>query len=39
MRRLAEIQDGTLVIYNRAVLADLVGYLPLDQVSGRRAIL
>ena len=39
MRRLAEIQDGTLVIYNRAVLADLAGYVPLDQVSGRRAIL
>ena len=38
-RRLAEIQDGTLVLYDRGGLADLAGYVPLGQARGRRAIL
>ena len=38
-RRLAEIQNGTLVLYDRARLANLAGYAPLGQAGGRRAIL
>ena len=38
-RRLAEIQDGVLVLFDRARLADLVGYVPLRPAAGRRAIL
>jgi CRP/FNR family transcriptional regulator len=38
-RRLAEIQDGTLVLYDRAKLAGVAGYVPLGGVMGRRAIL
>jgi CRP/FNR family transcriptional regulator len=38
-RRLAEIQDGTLVLYDRAKLAELSGYLPVRAAAGRRAIL
>jgi CRP-like cAMP-binding protein len=38
-RRLAEIQNGTLVLFDRPRLADLAGYVPLRAVMGRRAIL
>jgi CRP/FNR family transcriptional regulator len=38
-RRLAEIQDGVLVIFDRAGLSELSGYLPLRVAAGRRAIL
>jgi CRP-like cAMP-binding protein len=38
-RRLAEIQDGTLVLYDRAKLAELSGYIPVRIAAGRRAIL
>jgi CRP-like cAMP-binding protein len=38
-RRLAEIQDGVLVLFDRARLADLAGYVPLRVAIGRRAIL
>ena len=38
-RRLAEIQDGTLVLFDRARLADLSGYVPLRVAAGRRAII
>ena len=38
-RRLAEIQNGTLVLYDRGKLAELAGYIPLGSASGRRAIL
>jgi CRP/FNR family transcriptional regulator len=38
-RELAEIQDGVLVLFNRARLADLAGYVPLRVATGRRAIL
>jgi CRP/FNR family transcriptional regulator, anaerobic regulatory protein len=38
-RGLAEIQDGTLVLYDREKLADLAGYVPLGTARGRRAIL
>jgi CRP/FNR family transcriptional regulator, anaerobic regulatory protein len=38
-RRLAEIQDGVLVIYDRAKLVELSGYVPLRVATGRRAIL
>jgi CRP/FNR family transcriptional regulator, anaerobic regulatory protein len=38
-RGLAEIQDGTLVLFDRPRLADLAGYVPLRAVMGRRAIL
>jgi CRP-like cAMP-binding protein len=38
-RGLAEIQDGVLVLFDRARLADLSGYLPLRVAAGRRAIL
>jgi CRP/FNR family transcriptional regulator, anaerobic regulatory protein len=38
-RRLAEIQDGTLVLYDRRRLTDLAGYVPLGEARGRRAIL
>ena len=38
-RRLAEIQDGTLVLYDRARLADLAGYVPPGQPRSGRAIL
>ena len=38
-RRLAEIQDGVLVMYDRASLAELSGYVPLRIAAGRRAIL
>ncbi len=38
-RRLAEIQDGVLVLFDRASLADLTGYIPLRVSSGRRALL
>ncbi len=37
--RLAEIQDGVLVLFDRAGLANLVGYVPLRPSAGRRAIL
>ncbi len=38
-RRLAEIQDGVLVLFDRARLADLAGYVPLRVAIGSRAIL
>jgi CRP/FNR family transcriptional regulator len=38
-RRFAEIQDGTLVLFDRARLADLAAYVPLRVATGRRAIL
>jgi CRP/FNR family transcriptional regulator len=38
-RRLAEIQDGVLVLFDRARLAELAGYVPLRVATGRRAIL
>lgn len=38
-RRLAEIQDGTLVLYDRERLAELAGYVPLGSASARRALL
>jgi CRP/FNR family transcriptional regulator, anaerobic regulatory protein len=38
-RRLAEIQNGTLVLYDRPKLADLAGYIPVRVAAGRRAIL
>jgi CRP/FNR family transcriptional regulator, anaerobic regulatory protein len=38
-RRLAEIQNGVLVLYDRARLADLVGYEALHAPPGQRAIL
>jgi hypothetical protein len=38
-RRLAEIQNGTLVIFDRPRLTDLAGYVPLATASGRRALL
>lgn len=37
--KLAEIQDGVLVLFDRARLADLAGYVPLRVATGRRAIL
>jgi CRP/FNR family transcriptional regulator len=38
-RRLAEIQDGTLVIFDRPKLTDLAEYIPLGAAAGRRALL
>lgn len=38
-RRLAEIQNGTLVIFDRPTLTDLAGYVPLGTAAGRRALL
>jgi CRP-like cAMP-binding protein len=38
-RRLAEIQNGTLVIFDRPRLTDLAGYVPLATAAGRRALL
>ena len=38
-RRLAEIQDGVLVLFDREKLADLAGYVPFPVAIGRRAIL
>jgi DNA-binding transcriptional regulator LsrR (DeoR family) len=38
-RHLAEIQDGTLVIFDRSTLTDLSEYVPLGAPTGRRAIL
>jgi CRP-like cAMP-binding protein len=38
-RRLAEIQNGVLVMFDRVSLASLVGYVPLRVAAGRRAIL
>ncbi|MBV8935579.1 MAG: winged helix-turn-helix domain-containing protein, partial [Alphaproteobacteria bacterium] len=38
-RRLAEIQNGTLVIFDRPNLTDLAGYIPLGTAVGRRALL
>jgi CRP/FNR family transcriptional regulator len=38
-RRLAEIQDGTLVIFDRSRLTELAGYVPLGDAAGRRALL
>jgi CRP-like cAMP-binding protein len=38
-RRLAEIQDGVLVLFDRPRLAGLVGYVPVRVAAGRRAIL
>jgi CRP/FNR family transcriptional regulator, anaerobic regulatory protein len=38
-RRLAEIQDGTLVLFDRPRLAELARYIPSRAVTGRRAIL
>jgi CRP-like cAMP-binding protein len=38
-RRLVEIQDGVLVLFNREKLADLAGYVPIRVAIGRRAIL
>ena len=38
-RRLAEIQDGVLVVFDRTGLAELSGYIPLRVAAGRRAIL
>jgi CRP/FNR family transcriptional regulator, anaerobic regulatory protein len=37
--RLAEIQHGVLVLFDRARLAELSGYVPLRVATGRRAIL
>jgi CRP/FNR family transcriptional regulator, anaerobic regulatory protein len=37
--RLVEIQDGVLVLFDRARLAEIVGYLPLRPSVGKRAIL
>jgi CRP/FNR family transcriptional regulator, anaerobic regulatory protein len=37
--RLAEIQRGVLVLFDRARLADVAGYAPLRVTAGRRAIL
>ena len=38
-RRLAEIQNGTLVIFDRPRLTELAGYVPLGTAAGRRALL
>ncbi len=38
-RRLADIQKGVLVMFDRASLASLVGYAPVRAAVGRRAIL
>ena len=38
-RRLAEIQNGTLVIFDRPKLTELAGYIPMAAASGRRALL
>jgi hypothetical protein len=38
-RRLAEIQDRTLGLFDRPKLADLAGYVPLQAATGRRGIL
>ena len=38
-RRLAELQNGTLVIFDRSKLTDLAGYVPLGTAAGRRALL
>ena len=38
-RRLAEIQDGTLILFDRSKLAELAGYVPIGAARGRRAIL
>jgi CRP/FNR family transcriptional regulator len=38
-RRLAEIQNGTLVLFDRPNLTNLAGYVPLRAAAGRRAIL
>ena len=37
--RLAEIQDGVLVLFDRPKLGDLAGYVPLRVSAGRRALL
>ena len=38
-RRLAEIQDGTLVVFDRPRLTELSEYIPPGAASGRRALL
>jgi CRP/FNR family transcriptional regulator, anaerobic regulatory protein len=38
-RRLAEIQDGTLVIFDRVGLTELAQYIPLGSAAGKRALL
>jgi CRP/FNR family transcriptional regulator, anaerobic regulatory protein len=38
-RRLAEIQEGILVLFNRTGLADLAGYIPLRVSAGTRSLL
>jgi CRP/FNR family transcriptional regulator, anaerobic regulatory protein len=38
-RRLVEIQNGTLVIFDRRKLIELAGYVPLGLAAGKRAIL
>jgi CRP-like cAMP-binding protein len=38
-QRLATIQDGVLVLLDRARLIDLAGYVPLRVAAGRRSIL
>jgi CRP/FNR family transcriptional regulator, anaerobic regulatory protein len=38
-RRLAEIQDGVLVMFDRPGLTALAGYLPFPAAGGRRAII
>ena len=38
-RRLAAIQDGILIIFDRAKLIELAGYVPLGLAAGRRALL
>jgi CRP/FNR family transcriptional regulator, anaerobic regulatory protein len=38
-RRFAEIQDGTLVVFDRPKLIELTGYIPLGAAVGRRALL
>jgi CRP/FNR family transcriptional regulator len=38
-RRLAEIQNGTLVVFDRPRLTNLAGYVPLGTAAGRRALL
>jgi len=38
-RRFAEIQNGTLVIFDRSRLMDLAGHIPLEGPVGRTALL
>jgi CRP-like cAMP-binding protein len=38
-QRLAMVQDGVLVLFDRARLAELAGYVPVRVTLGRRALL